>query len=136
MACQLLIENYDGCPRKYSVNCNGEPSMRCAYQAYASHTVILDIFQTNPFVQPTFLLQQKKVGKKGRSRAMLFIQLLLQLSRVQLDSLEARLRPVEQPDKRPPWKAEGRTMQEQLSSRQVWVPIIMDVLLTNLKELH
>ncbi|MFT6993124.1 MAG: hypothetical protein ACJASL_005126, partial [Paraglaciecola sp.] len=32
-----------------------KPFMRCAYQAYASHTVIHDIFQTNPFVQPTFL---------------------------------------------------------------------------------
>jgi hypothetical protein len=51
------------------------------------------------FVQPTFLLQLKKVGKKSRSRAMLFIQLLLRFSRVQLDSLEARLRPIEQPDK-------------------------------------
>ena len=27
----------------------------------------LPVFQTNPFVQPTFLLQPKKVGKKGRS---------------------------------------------------------------------
>ncbi|MFT5983991.1 MAG: hypothetical protein ACI9RM_002449, partial [Ulvibacter sp.] len=43
--------------------------------------------------------QLKKVGKKSRSRAMLFIQLLLRFSRVQLDSLEARLRPIEQPDK-------------------------------------
>jgi hypothetical protein len=75
------------------------PFMRCAYQAYALHTVILDIFQTNPFVQPTFLLQLKKVGKKNRSRAMLFIQLLLQFSRVKLDFLEARLRPAEQLDK-------------------------------------
>jgi len=25
------------------------------------------LFQTNPFVQPTLLLQPKKVGKKGRS---------------------------------------------------------------------
>ena len=55
--------------------------MRYAYQAYASHTVILDIFQTNPFVQPTFLLQLKKVGKKSRSRAMLFIRLFCELSR-------------------------------------------------------
>ena len=39
---------------------------------------------------------------------------------MKLDSLETPLRPVEQPDKRPPWKAEGRTMQEQLSRRQVW----------------
>jgi hypothetical protein len=36
-------------------------------KAYASHTIIPDIFQTNPFVQPTFLLQLKKVGKKSRS---------------------------------------------------------------------
>jgi hypothetical protein len=40
------------------------------------HTVIHAIFQTNPFVQPTFLLQLKKVGKKSRSMAMLFFQLL------------------------------------------------------------
>jgi hypothetical protein len=33
--------------------------------------------------------------KKSRSRAMLFIQLLRQISRVKLDSLEARLCPVE-----------------------------------------
>ena len=46
----------------------------------------LPVFQTNPFVQPTFLQQPKKVGKKGRSR-------------VKLVSLEAPLRPVEQPDK-------------------------------------
>jgi len=38
---------------------------------------------------------------------MLFIQLLLQFSRVQLDSLEARLRPVEQPDKRTPRGTSG-----------------------------
>ena len=59
----------------------------------------LSVFQTNPFVQPTFLLQPKKVGKKGRSMAMLFIRLFCELSRVKLDSLEAQLRPVEQPDK-------------------------------------
>ncbi|PKG98264.1 hypothetical protein CXF95_18010 [Paraglaciecola sp. MB-3u-78] len=29
--------------------------------------VILAFFQTNPFVQLTFLLQPKKVSKKGRS---------------------------------------------------------------------
>jgi hypothetical protein len=50
-----------------------------------------------------------------------------QFTWVKLDSLEARLRPVEQLDKRPPWKAEGRTMQEQLSRSRDWVPIIMDV---------
>jgi hypothetical protein len=50
-----------------------------------------------------------------------------QFTCVKLDSLEARLRPVEQLDKRPPWKAEGRTMQEQLSRSRDWVPIIMDV---------
>ena len=33
------------------------------------------------FVQPTFLLQLKKVGKKSRSRAMLFIRLFCKLSR-------------------------------------------------------
>jgi hypothetical protein len=45
---------------------------------------------------------------------------------VKLDSLEARLRSVEQLDKRTPWKAEGRTMQEQLSRSRDWVSIIMD----------
>jgi len=55
--------------------------MRGAYQAYALHTVIPDIFQTNPFVQLTFLLQPKKVSKKGRSRAMLFIRLFCELSK-------------------------------------------------------
>ena len=49
------------------------------------------------------------------------------MPRVKLEFLEARLRPVEQLDKRPPWKAEGRTMQEQLSRRRVWVQIIKDV---------
>jgi len=48
---------------------------------------------------------------------MLFIRLFCKLSRVLLDSLEAQLRPVEQPDKD-------------------WVPIIMDVLLTKLKVLY
>jgi hypothetical protein len=43
---------------------------------------------------------------------MLFIQLFIQFSRVKLDSLEAQLRPVEHLDRRPPWTAEGRTMQE------------------------
>jgi len=65
------------------------------------------VFQTNPFVQHTFLLQPKKVSKKGRSRAILFIRLFCELSRVQLDSLEARLRPVEQPDKRTPRGTSG-----------------------------
>jgi hypothetical protein len=50
---------------------------------------------------------------------------------VQLDFLEARLGPVEQLDKRPPWTAEGRTMQEQLSRRRAWVHIIMEVPVTN-----
>jgi len=50
------------------------PLMRYAYGIYA-------IFQTNPFVQPTFLLQLKKVGKKSRSRAMLSIRLFCELSR-------------------------------------------------------
>jgi hypothetical protein len=54
-------------------------------------------------------------------------QLFLIFSRVKLDLLEARLRPVEQLDRRPPWKAEGRTMQEQLSRSRDWVPIIRDV---------
>ena len=57
---------------------------------------------------------------------MFFIQLFLIFSRVKLDSLEAQLSPVEHHDKRPPWKAEGRTMQEQLSRCRDWVPIIMD----------
>ena len=55
---------------------------------------------------------------------------------VKLVFLEALLRPVEQLDKRPPWTAEGRTMQEQLSRRRDWVPIIMDVRVTKLKHLH
>jgi hypothetical protein len=46
---------------------------------------------------------------------------------MKLPSLEAQLRPVEQLDKRPPWKAEGRTMQEQLSRSRDWVLIIMHV---------
>ena len=54
-------------------------------------------------------------------------RLILGVKRV---SLEARLRPVEQLDRRPPWKAEGRTMQEQLSRSRAWVPIIMDVRVT------
>jgi hypothetical protein len=33
------------------------------------------------FVQPTFLLQLKKVGKKNRSRTMLFFQLSGEFSR-------------------------------------------------------
>ncbi|MFT5900660.1 MAG: hypothetical protein ACI97K_003332 [Glaciecola sp.] len=41
------------------------------------------------------------------------VRLLCELSRVLLDSLEARLCPVDYLDKRPPWKAEGRTMQDQ-----------------------
>ena len=60
-----------------------------------------------PFARLAFLLQLKKVGKKSRSRAMLFIRLFCELSRVQLDSLEARLRPVEQPDKRTPRGTSG-----------------------------
>jgi hypothetical protein len=55
---------------------------------------------------------------------------------VKLDSLEARLRPASHLDKRPPWKAEGRTMQEQLSRSRDWVPIIMDVQMTTLKLSH
>ena len=43
---------------------------------------------------------------------MFFIQLSGKFSRVKLAYLEAQLRPFEQLDKRPPWKAEGRTMQE------------------------
>ena len=54
-------------------------------------------------------------------------QLFLIFRRVKLDSLEAQLRPVEQLDKRPPWTAEGRTMQEQLSRSRDWVLIIRDV---------
>jgi len=55
---------------------------------------------------------------------------------VQLDFLEAQLRPVEQLDKRPPWKAEGRTMQEQLSRSRAWVHIIMEVPVTNTNYVH
>jgi len=46
---------------------------------------------------------------------------------VKQENLEAQLRPVEQLDKRSPWTAEGRTMQEQLSRSRAWVLIIMDV---------
>jgi len=53
-----------------------------------------------------------------------------------LDFLEARLCPVEQLDKRPPWKAESRTMQEQLSRTRAWVHIIMDVPVTNINDVH
>jgi len=67
---------------------------------------------------------------------MLFIQLLLQFSRVKLGSLEALLHPAEHLDRRPPWTAEGRTMQEQLSRSRDWVPIIMDVRNTKLKCVH
>ena len=78
------------------------------------------------FLQPTFLLQLKKVGKKSRARAMRFIRLFCKLSKAQLDPLEARLRPVEQPD------AAGRqfcyAVTERLSSR-------MCCLIT-FKELH
>jgi len=42
-----------------------------------------------------------------------------QMTWVKLVFLEARLRPVEQLDKQPPWKAEGRTMQEQLSRSRI-----------------
>ncbi|MFT6990178.1 MAG: hypothetical protein ACJASL_002156 [Paraglaciecola sp.] len=52
---------------------------------------------------------------------------------VKLIFLEAQLRPVEQLDKRPPWKAEGRTMQEQLSRRRDWVLIIRDMQVTKIK---
>jgi hypothetical protein len=38
--------------------------------------------------------------------------------------LEARLRPVEQLDNRPPWNVEGRKMQEKPSKIRDWVPII------------
>jgi hypothetical protein len=54
-------------------------------------------------------------------------QLSGEFRRMKLPSLEAQLRPVEQLDKRPPWKAEGRTMQEQLSRSRDWVLIIMHV---------
>jgi hypothetical protein len=58
------------------------------------------------------------------------------MTRVKLVFLEARLRPVEQLDTRPPWKAEGRTMQEQLARSRDWVPIIMEVRVTKSKRLH
>jgi hypothetical protein len=60
-----------------------------------------------------------------------------QMARVKLVSLEAPLRPVEQLDRRPPWKVEGRTIQEHRASAPVVeksrllrgnrVPFIMDV---------
>jgi hypothetical protein len=37
---------------------------------------------TATYVQPSFLLLLKKVGKKGRLRVMLFIQLFCKLSRI------------------------------------------------------
>jgi|TARA_R110000868_G_scaffold41345_4_gene141416 hypothetical protein len=52
---------------------------------------------------------------------------------VKLVFLAASQRPTEQLDKRPPWKAEGRTMQEQLSRSRAWVHIIKDVYLTTKK---
>jgi hypothetical protein len=64
-------------------------------------------------------------------------RLFLIFSRVKLDSLEAPLRPVEQLDRRPPCKAEGRAMQEHRAGAPVVeksrllrgnrVPIITDV---------
>ena len=39
-------------------------------------------------------------------------QLFMKFRRVKLDYLEAQLRPVEQLDRRPPWTAGGRTIQE------------------------
>jgi hypothetical protein len=56
--------------------------------------------------------------------------------RGELDFLEARLRPAEQLDKRPPWTAEDITMQEQLSRSRAWVCIIMDVPVTNTNDVH
>jgi hypothetical protein len=50
--------------------------------------------------------------------------------------LEARLRPVEQLDKRPTWMLEGRITHEQLSRSRDWVPIIMDERVTRLKCLN
>ena len=55
---------------------------------------------------------------------MLFVQLLGKFRRVQLDSLEAWLSPVEQPDKRAPHGTSGLL-------RGNRVTLIMDVWLTN-----
>jgi hypothetical protein len=61
------------------------------------------VFDLNPFKPVTFSSTAKnKVTKKKPLATMFFIQLLLRFSRVKLDSLEARLRPVEQLDKRTP----------------------------------
>jgi hypothetical protein len=49
---------------------------------------------------------------------------------VKLVFVAAPQRPAEQLDKRPPWTAEDRTMQEQLSRSRDWVHIIKDVYLT------
>jgi hypothetical protein len=47
------------------------------------------------------------------------VRLFCELSRVLLDSLEALLLSVDYLDKRPPWKAEGRTMLDQLSKVEI-----------------
>jgi hypothetical protein len=49
---------------------------------------------------------------------MLFIQLLSELRRVKLDSLEAQLRPIEQLNKRPALLPEGRITHWQLLRRR------------------
>jgi hypothetical protein len=43
------------------------------------------LFQTNPFVQPNFLLQPKKVGKKGRSMIIALHPTIRDFSRLASD---------------------------------------------------
>jgi hypothetical protein len=54
-----------------------------------------------------FFSTAKKIGKKDRSKAMLFIQQSTHFCRVQLDPLEAQLLSVEQLDKRTPRGTSG-----------------------------
>ena len=90
-------------------------------------------FYLPPFKPITLFQQQKRVIRKCRSLLKFLTAQKWLILGVKLESLEAQLRPVEQLDKRPPWKAEGRTIQEQLSRSRDWMPIVREVWLTNLK---
>jgi hypothetical protein len=87
-----------------------------------------------PYLSRKYGQQQKiEYSEKCRSPDMFFIQLSGKFSRVKRAYLEAQLRPVEQLDKRPPWKVRkveqcrSTGLALQLSRRRVWVPIIMEV---------
>jgi hypothetical protein len=57
-------------------------SMACGHKDYRYATAIHCVFQPPSLaVEHTFLQQLKKVAKKRRSPAMLFIRLLVELSR-------------------------------------------------------